>query len=73
MEISMTQLKKEVPQILNDLSEEIVITKRGTPIAKIVPIDSRKPKAVPGGLRHTLIEMGDILSPTGEKWDACEE
>ena len=71
MEVSITQLKQEAPQILNNLSEEVIVTKRGKAIAKIVPL-SQKKKAVPGSLRHTVIEMGDIVSPLEEEWDACK-
>ena len=47
---------------------EIVITKRGQPVARLVPVDE-KPSAVFGRLRGSGRVVGDILS-TGESWDA---
>lgn len=41
MEISISKLKQETTKILNELNEEIIITKRGRPIAKIVPITKK--------------------------------
>ncbi len=49
--------------------EEIIITKRGKPVAKLVPVDE-KPSPVFGRMKGTVVFMGDIVSPTGEKWDA---
>ncbi len=49
----------------------VVITKRGKPIAQLVPY-RRVGKAVPGRLRGTAIEIGDIVSPTGAEWDAAK-
>ena len=70
MEVTMTQLKQEAPQLLSNLSEELIVTKRGKAIAKIVPLSQEK-EITPGRLRHTVIEMGDIISPLEEDWDAC--
>jgi prevent-host-death family protein len=47
---------------------EIVITKRGKPIARLVPID-QEPPAVFGRLKGSARITGDILS-TGEAWEA---
>jgi prevent-host-death family protein len=48
--------------------KEIVITKRGKPIARLVPVE-REPPAVFGRLKGSGRIAGDILS-TGEPWDA---
>jgi len=47
---------------------EIVITKRGRPVAKLVPVASEIP-SVFGPLRGSGRIVGDIFS-TGEPWDA---
>jgi prevent-host-death family protein len=47
---------------------EIVITKRGKPIARLVPID-QEPPAVFGRLKGSARITGDIFS-TGEDWEA---
>ena len=48
--------------------KEIVITKRGRPVARLVPIHQESP-VVFGRLKGTGRAVGNILS-TGESWDA---
>jgi prevent-host-death family protein len=48
--------------------KEIVITKRGRPVARLVPVDE-KPPAVFGRMKGTIEILGDIFS-TGESWEA---
>lgn len=52
--------------------KEIVITKFGKPVAKLVPVDEMKPKSPFGFLKDSVIIKGDIIGPTGEKWEANE-
>lgn len=48
---------------------EIVITKRGKPVAKLVPYRTKpKAKSIFGALAHTGEIIGDIVSPTPEYW-----
>ena len=47
---------------------EIVITKRGRPVARLVPIGDEAP-AIFGRLKGTGRIIGDIFS-TGESWEA---
>jgi len=73
MEVSITKLKQETTKILNELNEEVIITKRGRPIAKIVPIIIKKQgdeKQILGGLKHLVVKMGDVLSPIEDEWEA---
>ena len=53
--------------------EAIIITKRGKPLAQVIPfVDSGK-KNEPGKLSSTLIFEKDIMSPLGEDmWNACK-
>jgi len=48
--------------------KEIVITKRGKPVARLVPVDNERP-VVFGRLKGTVRILGDIFS-TGERWEA---
>ena len=52
--------------------KEIVITKRGKPVAKLVPVNDR-PESFIGSMKGTMEIVGDIISPIGEKWDADAE
>jgi prevent-host-death family protein len=48
---------------------EIVITKRGKPVAKLVPVTEEIPDIF-GSMRGTVKILGDIVGPTGVEWDA---
>lgn len=43
--------------------EPVILTKAGEPIAKLVPFKARP-------LIGSVVWEGDIVSPTGETWDA---
>ena len=74
MEVSMTQLKQETAKIFDKLTEEVIVTKRGVPVAKIVPVaKEEKKKPILGGLKHLLVEMGDVISPIEDEWEANRE
>ena len=48
----------------------ITITKRGKPVARLVPLDEEKPRSLYGFFAGHVVEEGDIVSPTGEEWGA---
>jgi len=50
--------------------ERIIITKRGRPVAQLVPVDDEQPQDIFGALRGLVLEEGDILRPLGETWEA---
>jgi prevent-host-death family protein len=53
--------------------ETLTITKRGKPIAKVIPIREDGEKFVPGKLRHVWIGETDLITPFGaEIWQAAE-
>lgn len=57
--------------LLDEVAEtgtEIVITKRGKKVARLVRVDD-KPEKIWGRMKGTVQIHGDIFS-TGEKWDA---
>ena len=47
--------------------EPLVITKRGKPVAKLVPVESAKP------LEGSVRILGDIVGPLDEEWEANQE
>jgi prevent-host-death family protein len=47
----------------------IVITKRGKPVARLVPVEEEMP-SIFGRMRGTVTIHGDIVGPTGEEWHA---
>jgi prevent-host-death family protein len=48
---------------------KIIITKRGAPIAKLVPIEEKEELSF-GKLKGTVHFKGDIIEPIDEEWDA---
>ena len=52
--------------------EEVIVTKYGKPVAKLVAADVSEEKLV-GRLKGTVTIRGDIVEPTGEAWDAEED
>lgn len=50
---------------VKDTGEEIIITKRGKPAARLVPVEEESWKSLIGG----IVWEGDIVSPIDEEWD----
>ncbi len=68
--IAAAKFKEKCLSILDHVDRDgIVITKRGKPVAKLVPIDNPSFADLIGSLKGKLKIKGDIMS-TGRKWDA---
>ena len=68
-EIAAAKFKEQCLAILDEVDEEgIVITKRGKPVAKLIPIRAESGELI-GALKDKLKINGDILS-TGIRWHA---
>jgi len=52
--------------------KEIVITKRGKPVAKLIPVATRSESFI-GSMKGTMEILGDIISPIDEQWEADAE
>jgi antitoxin (DNA-binding transcriptional repressor) of toxin-antitoxin stability system len=54
--------------------ETVVITKRGVPVAKLVPVDLPRQHDVFGCLAGRYEEVGDLVAPVlpPEAWDAIK-
>jgi prevent-host-death family protein len=53
--------------------EEIIITKRGKPMAKLVPVAQEKKESIFGFLKGKVKVVGDIVSPIVEPWEWDED
>lgn len=52
--------------------EELVVTKYGRPVAKLVPV-AAAPRPLFGRLRGTVVSVADdAFAPTPELWDALD-
>lgn len=68
-QIAAARFKEQCLAILDEVGPEgIVITKRGKPVAKLIPIGAESASLI-GSLKGRLTIRGDILG-TGVKWDA---
>jgi len=70
----VTNFKAHALKILSQVAktkQSVLITKRGTPMAEIIPFSSKRP--VPDKLSESLVFENDIISPIGEDiWDAAK-
>lgn len=67
--INASQFKEQCLAILDNLSRDgLVITKRGKPVARLMPYESNCADLI-GSMKGKIRVKGDILS-TGLRWDA---
>jgi prevent-host-death family protein len=52
--------------LVAETGEELVVTKRGKPVARLLPAEA------PPGLRGSVVWESDLVSPVGDRWDADE-
>lgn len=65
-----SEFKVECLKLMDEVArsgEEIVITKNGKPVSKLVPYDV-KPKMAFGRHRNSIRITGDIVSPMPAEW-----
>jgi len=71
-QIAAGQFKTFCLQLIDEVNRSripIVITKRGKPLAKLVPY-REEVASLFGCMKDSVIIKGDIVKSTGEKWDA---
>ena len=62
----------ELMDQVRDRHESIVVTKHGTPVAKLVPYE-QEPPDIFGFMKGTVLWYGDIVSPIDVEWDALAD
>lgn len=70
--IGAGEFKAQCLRLLNEVAERresLIITKRGKPIAKVVPIEPEQ--ALFGAMRSSVVEAGDLVSPIDVEWEAA--
>jgi len=72
--LAITDFKARALQVLSQVAktrESVVVTKRGKPLAEVVPFSLETQR--PGKLSDALVFEKDIVTPLGEDmWDACK-
>jgi len=68
-QLSAAKFKEQCLALLDQVDRDgIVITKRGKPVAKLIPLGVDSASLI-GSLRHKVKIKGDLLS-TGVRWNA---
>ena len=70
-EIGAGKFKAQCLALLDEVAltgQELIVTKRGKPVAKIVPVTEIETPSLLG----SVLWEGDIISPIDEEWDATK-
>lgn len=65
------QFKAVCLRVLDEVAESrrpVTITKRGRPVARLVPVEP--PPPLFGALSGTVSHYDDLISPVDDEWDA---
>ena len=75
VEIDATEFKAKCLELLDEVYDHkrncVIITKRGKPYAKLVPIEDESGSFY-GSLRGVATVHGDITEPIDVEWDALK-
>ena len=70
--IGAGEFKAKCLRLLDEVAqrrEELIITKRGRPVAKLVPM--RPDRALFGSMAGSVTHQGDLVAPIGDQWEAA--
>ncbi len=70
--IAAAAFKAQCLKLLDDVAatgQSLTITKRGRPVARLVPIPGRQPLF--GALKGSVVAQHDIVSSVGERWESA--
>lgn len=73
MQVPATTFKATCLELMDRVAEngeEIVVTKRGKPVAKLVAVDLPSPGTSFGCMGGRTRVQGDLVEPVEEAWDA---
>lgn len=76
MQIAAGRFKAQCLKLMdqvNQTREEIVITKHGQPVAKLVPIEQQVGSSILGFMKGSVQVSGDIISSMEEDWEVMGE
>jgi prevent-host-death family protein len=66
--VGAAQFKARCLELLDEVArtgKPLIVTKRGKPVARVVPLEPEVPITLEGSVSYG----GDIVDPTGEDWD----
>jgi prevent-host-death family protein len=70
--LSAAEFKATCLEVLDQVARTgrgVVVTKRGKPVARVVPLVNR-PDDIVGAMKGTVEIRGDIISPLTVRWEA---
>lgn len=74
--MAISEFKAKALKVLNEVAksrETIIITKRGKPIAQVVPHRQSEIRPTAGALADAFVFEKDIITPLGEGlWESCQ-
>lgn len=74
--IAITKFEPRSLELIEEVAAgrlgRVVLTKRGKPIAAVVPLQGARVPSLRGSLKHMMepVPGVDLTEPTGEVWDA---
>ena len=73
LEIPAGEFKARCLKLMDQVRETrrpVVITKRGKPVARLVPVEEGEVPSLFGRMKGTVTILGDIISPIEQEWNA---
>lgn len=74
--MAISKFKTHALKVLNEVAqskETIIITKKGKPLAQVIPHRKSEIKPIPGKLADAFLFEKDIIAPLGEDlWEAAQ-
>ena len=72
MDIPATVFKAQCLKLMDEAArtgQPVVISKRGVPVAQLVPMPPHS-RSLFGYMKNTVLIKGDIMAPINEEWSA---
>jgi len=72
--LSISEFKAKCLRLIEDVAQkrtELVIAKRGHPLARVVPFTVEQPSFF-GFMQGTATIHGDVVAPLDERWEAAD-
>lgn len=72
-ELSATEFKATCLRVMETVRRSrkpVIVSRRGKPLVKIVPVEEDRPVPLFGYMKGTMKIVGDIVSPDPEPWNS---
>lgn len=73
--VTVSHAKTHLLTLINDVDkrgESLILTRRGRPIARLVPIEPIQLASIFGCMKGTFEITGDIVGPEPDVWEAMQ-